>query len=166
MEYLFEVALKDDERGRSKEAESLYKSAIEFALEAVRKRIIVCRYLVCLNFVDGCVNSKYLVARKDKQHTVRILCPFRPLIFQQKKIGDQANKTKLLTLTTKAIERLEQLKQKNKASAPELDDLLDQLPPPPSSDPLKGSSKASSGRGPSSTNRKFIGKCHNFTKVG
>ena len=39
MEYLFEVALTDDERGRRKEAGSLYKSAIEFALEAVSIKI-------------------------------------------------------------------------------------------------------------------------------
>jgi calpain-7 len=113
MEYLFEVALTDDERGRRKEAGSLYKSAIEFALEA------------------------------------------------QKKIRDPAEKAKLLALTTQAVERLEQLKQKSEASAPGLDDLLDQLPPPPSSEPLKGTSKTS-GQGASATTRKFIGPLTSF----
>lgn len=47
MEYLFEVAMTDDERGKWKEAESLYNSAIEFALEAVS--IIVCHvWLWCV----------------------------------------------------------------------------------------------------------------------
>lgn len=45
MEYLFEVALTDDERGRRKEAESLYSSAIEFAIEAVSKSSTIHFYI-------------------------------------------------------------------------------------------------------------------------
>ena len=59
MEYLFEVALTDDERGRRKEAESLYKSAIEFALEAVSIRIPTDHTLIlytCLPTVCASIN--------------------------------------------------------------------------------------------------------------
>ena len=55
------------------------------------------------------------------------------------------------------MERLEHLKQKGEASAPALDELVDQMPSPPSSDPMKASSKGS-GRGTSATSRKFMGK--------
>ena len=79
-----------------------------------------------------------------------------PHIPQQKKLGDPANKAKLHGLTTQAIERLEQLKQKN-ASLADLDELLDQMPPPPSSEPRGGPSKNST-RGDTNTMRKFIGK--------
>ena len=47
MEYLFEVALTDDERGRRKEAENLYSSAIEFAIEAVSKSSTIHFTLMC-----------------------------------------------------------------------------------------------------------------------
>ena len=58
------------------------------------------------------------------------------------------------------MERLEHLKQKGEASAPALDELVDQMPSPPSSDPMKASLKGS-GRGTSATSRKFMGKSLN-----
>ena len=70
---------------------------------------------------------------------------------------DPTCKAKLLKITTQAVERVEQLKQKNAASAPDLEKLLDQLPPPPSTEPCGGLSK-SSARGGSNTMRKFMGK--------
>ena len=90
---------------------------------------------------------------------------FLPL--QQKKLGDPAHKAKLLSITSKAVERLEQLKQKDGPSAPSLDDLLNQMPLPPTGDPKlapggKASSKYSPRGGPSGpgTARKYIGNRH------
>ena len=70
---------------------------------------------------------------------------------------DPTCKDKLLKITTHAVERVEQLKQKNTASALDIDKLLDQLPPPPSAEPRGGLSK-SSARGGSNTMRKNMGK--------
>jgi calpain-7 len=113
MEYLLEFAMGDDAKGKWKDAENLYNSAIEFALEA------------------------------------------------QKKISDPTSKAKLLNITTQAVERVEQLKQKSAPSTPDLDKLPDQLPLPPSTEPRGGLSKTSA-RGGSTTTRKFMGPLTSF----
>ena len=82
---------------------------------------------------------------------------------QQKKIVDPGSKTRLLKLTTQAVERLEQLKQKREASAPGLDELLDNMPPPPSTDPQMGSTRNSTTRGGPSTAKKFMGMCVQYS---
>ena len=163
MDYLLEFAMTDDERGKWKDAENLCTSAIEFALEAV-STCIVDTYMYPLFYV--CSLLPHLLPYSFALFpSLLILLPslfsFSPPLFlffhyniQQKRMKNPTCKAKLLKLTTHAVERVELLKQKDTASALDLDK-LDQLPPP-SAKPRGGLSK-SSARGGSNELEKVYG---------